>query len=98
MDILFIQQFGQYLFQLASTSTKVTALLRYMRETVIALETEFKTMNDVTHRFVSIIDEDLQKEGTDIELEFFEYLVTGLPSSNLKKVLLDVLPERVSDI
>lgn len=94
MDILFIHQFGQYLHQLASTSTKVTALMRYMHETVVSLQTEFKTMNDLSDRFVSIIDEDLQKDCSEIGLELFEYLVTGIPSSTLKKVLLDVLPER----
>jgi anaphase-promoting complex subunit 4 len=63
MDILFIQQFGQYLFQLASTSTRVQALLRYIRETIKALETEFKTMNDLSQKYVNIIDEDVRKSA-----------------------------------
>jgi anaphase-promoting complex subunit 4 len=99
MDILFIQQFGQYLFQLASTSTRVQALLRYIQETVVALETEFKTMNDLAQRYVNIIDEDVQKQGSEVSLEFFELLVTGVPSEVLKEWLVDVLTERVwSDI
>jgi len=95
MDILFIQQFGQYLFQLASTSTRVQALLRYIKETVVALETEFKTMNDLAQRYVNIIDEDVKKQGSEVSLEFFELLVTGVPSGILKEWLVDVLTERV---
>jgi anaphase-promoting complex subunit 4 len=95
MDILFIQQFGQYLFQLASTSTRVQALLRYIKETVVALETEFKAMNDLAQRYVSIINEDVKKQGSEVSLEFFELLVTGVPSGVLKEWLVDVLTERV---
>jgi len=95
MDILFIQQFGQYLFQLASTSTRVQALLRYIKETVVALEAEFKAMNDLAQRYVSIIDEDVKKQGSEVSLEFFELLVTGVPSGILKEWLVDVLTERV---
>lgn len=95
MDILFIQQFGQYLFQLASTSTRVQALLRYIQEAVVALETEFKTMNDLAQRYVSIIDEDVRKQGSEVSLEFFELLVTGVPSEVLREWLVDVLTERV---
>ncbi|KAH8153432.1 uncharacterized protein LAJ45_02244 [Morchella importuna] len=94
MDILFIQQFGQYLFQLASTSTRVQALLRYIQEAVVALETEFKTMNDLAQRYVSIIDEDVRKQGSEVSLEFFELLVTGVPSEVLREWLVDVLTER----
>ncbi|PWW79833.1 hypothetical protein C7212DRAFT_273504 [Tuber magnatum] len=94
MDILFIQQFGQYLFQLASTSTRVQALLRYIKETVVALEAEFKAMSDLAQRYVSIIDEDVKKQGSEVSLEFFELLVTGVPSGILKEWLVDVLTER----
>lgn len=96
MDILFIHQFGQYLFQLASTSTRVQALLRYMSETVRALQTEFKTMNDLSRRYVRAISNEAEDAGSEVGLEFFEFLVTGLPSPVLKEWLLDVLMERVS--
>lgn len=96
MDILFIQQFGQYLFQLASTSTRVQALIRYMRETVGSIETEFKTMNDLTQRFVGIIAEDAENVGSEVGLELFEFLVTGGPSPILKEWLTNTLTERVS--
>jgi anaphase-promoting complex subunit 4 len=98
MDILFVQQFGQYLFQLASTSTKVQALIRYMRETVTAIETEFKAFNDLSQKYVSLIDEDAQKAGSDVGLELFEFLVTGGPSPTLKEWLTDVLTERVGNL
>ncbi|KAA8900335.1 anaphase-promoting complex, cyclosome, subunit 4-domain-containing protein [Sphaerosporella brunnea] len=94
MDILFVQQFGQYLFQLASTSTRVQALIRYMRETVTSIETEFKTFNDLSQKYVNIINEEAQKVGSDVGLEMFEFLVTGGPSSILKEWLADVLTER----
>lgn len=61
----------------------------------MALETEFKTMNDLAQRYVSIIDEDVQKQGSEVSLEFFELLVTGVPSEVLKEWLVDVLTERV---
>ncbi|KAL7274864.1 hypothetical protein RUND412_002226 [Rhizina undulata] len=94
MDILFIQQFGQYLFQLASISTRVHATIRYIRETVTTLESEFKTMNDLAQRYVNIIDEDARKVGSEAELELFEILVTGLPTQILREWLVDVLQER----
>jgi len=95
MDILFIEQFGQYLFQLASTSTRVQALIRYMRETVTSIATEFKTMNDLAQRYISIVDEDLEKVGSEAALEFYEFLATGGPSPTLREWLVDVLTERV---
>lgn len=61
----------------------------------MALETEFKTMNDLAQRYVNIIDEDVQKQGSEVSLEFFELLVTGVPSEVLKEWLVDVLTERV---
>lgn len=61
----------------------------------MALETEFKSMNDLAQRYVSIIDEDVQKQGSEVSLEFFELLVTGVPSEVLKEWLVDVLTERV---
>jgi anaphase-promoting complex subunit 4 len=95
LDILFIQQFGQYLFQLASTSTRVQALIRYMRETVTTIEAEFKTMNELTQRYVGIIAEDAEKVGSEVGLELFEFLVTGGPSPTLKEWLVETLTERV---
>ena len=95
MDILFVEQFGQYLFQLASTSTRVQALIRYMHETVTSIEAEFKTMNDLAQKYVRIIDEDAESVGSDVGLELFEFLVTGGPSPTLKEWLVDTLTERV---
>jgi hypothetical protein len=95
MDVLFIQQFGQYLFQLASTSTRVQALIRYMRETVTSLEAGFASMNDFTQKYVRIIDEDAQKIDSNVGLELFEFLVTGGPSPPLKEWLSDTLTDRV---
>lgn len=96
MDILFIHQFGQYLFQLASTSNHVQSLIAYMRETVAAIESEFKTMDNLAQRFVNLADEEVSKGGSDACLEFFEFLVTGAPSPDLKEFLSGTLTERVS--
>jgi len=95
MDILFIEQFGQYLFQLVSTSTRVQALIRYMRETVTGIAAEFKTMNDLAQKYISIVSEDLEKVDSEVALEFYEFLATGAPSPTLKEWLVDVLTERV---
>ncbi|CCX08006.1 anaphase-promoting complex, cyclosome, subunit 4-domain-containing protein [Pyronema domesticum] len=94
MDILFIQQFGRYLFQLASTSTRAQSLIKYMRETMASIETEFKTMNDLQQKYINIIAEDAEKAGSNVSLEFFEFLVTAGPSPYFKEWLMDTLGER----
>lgn len=99
LDLLFTQQFGQYLHQLAFTSTKVQALLKYVQETVIVLNLEWKTMNDLHSRYISLVDDALQEAGSPaggVGLEFFELLVTGVGSAGLKEWLVDALTERVS--
>jgi anaphase-promoting complex subunit 4 len=96
VDLLFIQQFGQYLFQLASTSTRVQALIRYLREAITSIEAEFKTMNDLAQRYVGILNEDAEKISSTVTLELFEFLVTGTPSEILKEWLVDTVTERVS--
>lgn len=95
MDILFIHQFGQYLFQLASTSNHVQSLITYMRETVTAIEFEFKAMTAIATKYVNLVEEESEKVGSDACLEFFEFLVTGGPSPVLKEFLIDCLTERV---
>ncbi|KAI5801561.1 anaphase-promoting complex, cyclosome, subunit 4-domain-containing protein [Peziza echinospora] len=99
LDLLFTSQFGQYLHQLAFTSTKLQALLKYIKETVAAMNVEWKTMNDLSMRYVSLVEEDLQAAGSSssgggVGLEFFELLVTGVGSAALKEWLVDVLTER----
>lgn len=66
-----------------------------MGETLKSLEAEFKSMNDLAQRYVGIIDEDVTKAGGEVGLEFFEFLVTDIPSAILKEWLVDVLMERV---
>lgn len=97
MDVLFIEQFGQYLFQLASISTRVQALLRYIRETITSLTAEFKTANDLEKRFLGIIEEEAKAAGSNVPLEFFELLVTGIPTVMMREWLVDTLSERVRD-
>ncbi|KAF8419687.1 anaphase-promoting complex, cyclosome, subunit 4-domain-containing protein [Tirmania nivea] len=97
LDLLFTSQFGQYLHQLAFTSTKLQALLKYIKETVTALNSEWKTMNDLHTRYVSLVNEALQDAGGSsggVGLEFFELLITGVGSEGLKEWLVDVLTER----
>ncbi|KAF8476183.1 anaphase-promoting complex, cyclosome, subunit 4-domain-containing protein [Kalaharituber pfeilii] len=97
LDLLFTSQFGQYLHQLAFTSTKLQALLKYIKETVNALNSEWKTMNDLASKYVSLVDEALQESGSSgggVSLEFFELLITGVGSAGLKEWLVDVLTER----
>lgn len=97
IDLMFITQFGQYLHQLASASTKLRNILRYIKETVTSLQAEWKTMNDVPSRFVRMIMEEIEEKGgkdSGVELEFFELLVTGVPTPHLKEWLVDILGER----
>lgn len=102
LDLLFTSQFGRYLHQLAFTSTKLQSLLKYTKEVITAMNAEWKTMNDMTTRYVSLVDDALQEAVHEtggsyggVGLEFFELLVTGVGSQGLKTWLVEDLTERV---
>lgn len=54
-------------------------------------------MNELPPKFIRSISEDIKEKGTpdsSIQLEFFELLMTGIPSEILKEWLVDILGER----
>jgi anaphase-promoting complex subunit 4 len=96
LDLLFINQFGEYLHQLAAGSSRLKNLLRYMKDTIVAMHNEWRTMNELPARFLRSLIDDLKEKdsGTDVRTEFLELLCTGLPTEVSQEWLVDILGER----
>lgn len=100
LDLLFINQFGEYLHQLAAGSSRLKNLLRYMNDAIAAMQNEWKTMNELPARFLRSLIEDLKEKEpeTDMRTEFLELLCTGLPTEVSQEWLVDILGERVRSL
>ncbi|KAF3926994.1 hypothetical protein ABW20_dc0109664 [Dactylellina cionopaga] len=95
LDILFLSNYGPYLGRVTYTITKVQHLLRYVNETVLAMAAEWKAMETVETAYMRAQKEIVEaSEDTAAGLEFFELLITGCASANMKEWLVDSLGEK----
>ncbi|EPS41320.1 hypothetical protein H072_4857 [Dactylellina haptotyla CBS 200.50] len=95
LDILFLSNYGPYLGRVTYTITKVQHLLRYVNETILAMAAEWKAMETVETAYMRAQKEFIgaSEEGA-AGLEFFELLITGCSSNNMKEWLVDSLGEK----
>ena len=96
LDLRLISNTGRYLSLLASKSTQLHNILRYMQQVQKQMYTEFKSSQDLPRRFMQNIEEPLQErlDCTWIQAAY-HLVVTGNCYPQVKEWMVDELGERV---
>lgn len=98
LDLRLVSNAGRYLSTLASKSTQLQSLLRYIRQVQIQLYGDFRAAQDLPGRFMANIEETLNEKGEWSWVQAaYHLVVTGhCPDKDVKEWLVDQLGERVS--
>lgn len=98
-DLRLIPETGNYLSVLASKSTQLQNVLRYIGEVQMQMYSDFKTSQDLPHKFIRNIEEALQeKNQCGFITAAYHLAVTGNCYPCMKEWLVDELGERVNPI
>jgi len=98
MDLRFISASSDYLSLLASRSTNLQNLLRYIHQIHVLMVSEWKSTQDLPGKFLRNINETLAESsnGTrDIVQALYHSVATGHTFPAVKEWLVDELAERV---
>jgi anaphase-promoting complex subunit 4 len=99
MDLRFVSYSPVNLSLLASKTTTLQKLLRYLRQTQTHIVNEWSSTRELPSRFLSFIQEDLQKMGsgpTNIVQALYHTVLTGHVHRLVREWLVDSIAERVS--
>ena len=98
VDLTFIHSSPVNLSLLASKTTTLQNILRYVKQTQVHMVGEWKSTRELPARFMAGIQEDLEKlpKGRTIVQALFHTAVTGHVYAPVKEWLVDSLAERVS--
>lgn len=97
MDLRFVSGSNEYLSLLASKSTALQNILRYVNQVQILMAAEWQATQDLPERFLRNINETLQeKQGCDIVQALYHSVATGHTFPAVREWLVDELSERVS--
>jgi len=99
MDLRFISASSDYLSLLASRSTNLQNLLRYIHQVQMLMVSEWKSTQELPGRFLRNINEELGKFNNgsrDIVQALYHSVATGHTFPAVKEWLVDELAERVS--
>ncbi|KAI9802111.1 MAG: hypothetical protein M1833_002032 [Piccolia ochrophora] len=95
LDLRFISSSGGYLSLLASKSTQLQNLLRYIRQAQKVMEAEWRTSQDLPAKFMRNINEALQeKNGCNWVHAAYHQVVTGHCYPSVREWLVEELSER----
>ncbi|CAG8234328.1 unnamed protein product [Penicillium salamii] len=95
MDLRFITKSGRYLSLLASKTTQLQNLLRYIGQVQRQIELEWKNAQELPARFLRSVNEDLQEKcQCDFITAFYHLVVTGHCYEPMKEFLVDIVGER----
>lgn len=100
MDLTFIHDSSVNLSLLASKTTTLQNLLRYLKQAQSHMASEFKSTRELPARFLLGVQEDLMKMpngSVTVVQALCHTVVTGDVFPPLKEWLVDSLAERVSD-
>lgn len=98
MDLRFISASSEYLSLLASRSTALQNLLRYINQVQVQMVTEWKSTQDLPGRFLDSINETLaERDNRDIVQALYHSVATGHTVPSVREWLVDELSERVRD-
>ena len=96
LDLRLIPETGRYLSLLASKSTQLLNLLRYITEIQTQIHSEFKNSQDLPNRFMRNVDEALQEtKHCSWPVAAYHCICTGDCYPAMKEWLVDELGDRV---
>jgi anaphase-promoting complex subunit 4 len=99
MDLRFISASSEYLSLLASRSTALQNLLRYINQVVNLMAGEWKATQELPGRFLRNINETLERNGhRDIVQALYHSVATGHTFPEVREWLVDELAERVGSV
>lgn len=99
LDLRFITSSGRYLSLLASKSTQLQNLLRYVQQVQAQIDIEWRTGQDLPSKYMRNINEALEEKcNCNFLTAAYHLLVTGNCYDPLKEFLVDEVGERVSRI
>lgn len=99
MDLRFVSYSPVNLSLLASKTTTLQKLLRYLKQTQTHILNEWSSTRELPSRFLSFIQEDLQKMEsgpTNIVQALYHTILTGHVHSPVREWLVDSIGDRVS--
>jgi anaphase-promoting complex subunit 4 len=98
LDLQFITKSGRYLSLLASKTTQLQNLLRYINQVQRQIQLEWKNVQELPTRYIRSISDDLQaKCHCDFVTACYHLVVTGNCFPPMKEFLVDIVGERVRD-
>lgn len=96
LDLRFITKSGRYLSLLASKTTQLQNLLRYIHQVQRQIQLEWKNVFELPTRFMRSIGEELEEKcHCDFVTALYHLVVTGNCFPPLKEFLVDIVGERV---
>lgn len=96
VDLRFITKSERYLSLLASKTTQLQNLLRYVNQTRKQIELEWKNAQDLPARYMRSISEDLQqKSHCDFVTAIYHQVVTGDSFDPMREFFVEIVGERV---
>ena len=97
MDLRFVSASSDYLSLLASRSSALQNLLRYVHEVQKLMASEWKSTQDLPGKFLRNINETLmEKDNRDIVQALYHSVATGHTFPDVREWLVDELSERVN--
>ncbi|KAJ5359271.1 uncharacterized protein N7496_011684 [Penicillium cataractarum] len=95
LDLRFITKSGRYLSLLASKTTQLQNLLRYISQVQKQIEVEWKNAQELPARFLRSVNQDLQEQcQCDFTTAIYHLVVTGHCFEPMKEFLVDIVGER----
>jgi anaphase-promoting complex subunit 4 len=99
LDLCFITKSGRYLSLLASKTTQLQNLLRYISQVQRQIQIEWKNTQDLPARYIRNVNEDLQEKcHCNFVTAAYHLVATGNCFEPLKEFLVEIVGERVLDI
>lgn len=96
LDLRFITKSGRYLSLLASKTTQLQNLLRYIGQVQRQIELEWKNAQELPARFLRSVNQDLQEQcHCDFVTAIYHLVATGHCFGPMKEFLVDIVGERV---
>jgi anaphase-promoting complex subunit 4 len=96
LDLRFITKSGRYLSLLASKTTQLQNLLRYIGQVQRQIELEWKNAQELPFRFLRSVNMDLEEKcQCDFTTAIYHLVATGHAFEPMKEFLVDIVGERV---
>ena len=97
IDLRLLSHGGNFLSVLASKSTQLQNLLRYVKQVQIQMYSDFKAALDLPGRFIANVEDSLNEKGEWTWVQAaYHLVVTGNCPTDIREWLVDQLGERVS--